>query len=489
MAPPDEQQPSHQPLDGEPTTITREAWLALTVTTLAFFLVVIDVSAVNVAFPSISADFGVSEASLSWIISGYNVTVGSLLLVAGRLADSLGRKRLFLPGVVVFLVGSLCSAVAPSAGLLIAARVLQAFGGAVISPTALAVVLPEFPAARRSMAIGLAGATGSLGGVAGPALGSAIIDLWSWRGIFWINVPLCLLVLALGPRLLRESKNPAASGRIDLLGVPLGTTAIGLIMLAIVQSESWGVTDPRAIALFVAGLALIPVLIRRSARHPEPLLELELFRFPSFRSTNAGVAFYSLAFTSGFLVNSLFLQELWDLPIATVGKALVPAPLLAAVVSPLSGRLADRVGHRWILAGGSLSCALGYGLYTQVLGDQPEVWGRYVPLSLFVGLGVGSTIATWSSAGLSDVPASRFGTANATVRTTQQVCYALGISIVVTVLAAGAGPDALDAYRRAWWFVAVAYVLAALVIATTFPAGSSADRVAVAPPGGHRGRM
>jgi nitrate/nitrite transporter NarK len=295
-------------------------------------------------------------------------------------------------------------------------------------------------------------------------------------------VPLCLLVLLLAPRLLRESKNPEASGRIDLWGVPIGTVAIGLIMLAIVQSESWGVTDPRAIALFVLGLALVPVLIRRSAHHPEPLLELELFRFGSFRSTNAGVAFYSLGFTSGFLANSLFLQQLWDLPIATVGKALVPSPLLAAVASPLSGRLADRIGHRWILTGGSLLCATGYGLFALVLGEEPQVWSRYVPLSLLIGLGVGSTIATWSSAGLSDVPAARFGTANATVRTTQQVCYALGISIVVTLLAVGAGPEALTAYRRAWIFVAVAFVLAAAVIAATFPAGSSRDRAGVPTP-------
>jgi EmrB/QacA subfamily drug resistance transporter len=467
------------PGGAEPKTVTTEAWLALSVTTVAFFLVVIDVSAVNVAFPSIGDDLGVSDASLSWIVSGYNVTVGSLLLVAGRLADSLGRKRLFLPGVVVFLIGSLLSAVAPSASLLIAARVVQAIGGAVVSPTALAVVLPEFPADRRSMAIGVAGATGALGGVAGPALGSAIIDVWSWRGIFWINVPICALVLVLGSRLLRESRNPAASGRIDLLGVVIGIGGIGLVMLAIVQSESWGVTDLRAVALFVAGLALVPVLIRRSSRHPEPLIERELFRFSSFRSTNAGVAFYSLGFASGFLANSLFLQELWELPIATVGRALVPSPLLAAVISPVSGRLADRIGHRWILAGGSAICATGYVLLALAVGDQPAVWSRFVPISLLMGAGIGATIATWSSAGLSDVPPARFATANATVRTTQQVCYALGVSIVVTLLASRAGTESVDAFRRAWLFVAVVFGVAAVVVAATFPTGSSRDRLSL----------
>lgn len=460
-----------------PTEITREAWLALIVTTIVFFLVVIDVSAVNVAFPSISDDFDTSESSLSWIISGYNIVVAAFLLVAGRLADSLGRRRLFLPGVAVFLVGSLASGLAPDTGWLIAARMVQAVGGAIISPTALAVVLPDFPPNRRSMAIGLTGATGALGAVAGPAVGSFIIDAWSWRGIFWMNVPICLVVLVLGPRLLRESKDPNATGRIDFLGVPIGTAAIASIMLAIVQSEEWGLDDPRVISFFVIGVALIPWLLRRSATQPEPLIELDLFRHRSFRATNAGLAFYSLAFTSGFLANSLLLQDLWDQSITTTGMALVVAPLISAVFSPLSGRLADRVGHRWILAGGSVLCGAGYLLFFLVLDNEPHVFDRYVPISIISGIGIGTTIATWASAGLSDVEPAKFGTANATVRTTQQVFYALGISIVITLIAAGTGLDGLQGFRWAWLFIAGGYLTAALVVATTFPAGSSHDRL------------
>ena len=229
--------------------VARSAWLALGVTTLVFFLVVVDVSAVNVAFPGIADDFGVSTTRLSWILSGYNVTVAALLLTAGRLADSLGRKKVFLPGVVIFMIGSIASGMAPSVNLLIGARVLQAVGGAILASTALAVVLPEFPPSKRSTAIGFLGATGGLGAIAGPAIGSILIDIWSWRGIFLINVPVCILVLALAPRLLRESKNPKATGHIDLLGVLIGTLAISSVMVAIVQSESWGPTDLRVIAL------------------------------------------------------------------------------------------------------------------------------------------------------------------------------------------------------------------------------------------------
>lgn len=462
------------------TEVPRSAWMALGVTTLVFFLVVVDISAVNVAFPSIARDFDVSTSQLSWILSGYNITVAALLLLSGRLADSLGRKKIFLPGVAIFAVGSVLSGLAPNVSLLIAARVIQAIGGAILSPTAMAVVLPEFPPSKRSTAIGILGATGGLGAVAGPAIGSLLIDAWSWRGIFWINVPICVIVLAVSPRLLRESKNPMARGRIDLLGVFLGTTAIGAVMLAIVQGESWGLTDPRVVALAVVSLALVPALIYRSKHHDEPLIELPLFRHRSFSSANAGVALYSLAFTSGFLTNSLLLQDLWGQSIRITGQALLLSPLVSAVTSPLSGRLADRLGHRWILALGSLSSGLGYLLYLVVLNEEPHVFDHYVPISILIGLGTGATIATWSSAGLSDIEPAHFGTANATLRTTQQVFYALGIAVVVATLTAGP-VGTISGYRSAWIFVTGCYVAAAVVIAATFPAGSSRDRAATGP--------
>ncbi len=312
---------------------------------------------------------------------------------------------------------------------------LQGVGGAIILATAIAVVLPDFPANKRSTVIGITGATGALGAVVGPALGAFLTDVWSWRGIFWINVPLAAVVLAMSPRLLRESKNPAATGKIDLVGVPIGTAGVGLVMFAIVRSESWGIFDPRVLALAAVGVVLMWLLVRRSRHQPEPLLELDLFALRSFASTNAGLALYSIGFTSGFLVNSLLLQELWDQPLSTVGAALVPAPLLATFVSPIAGRYADRIGHRWILAGGSALCAIGYLLQPLLLDATPAVWSVFVPVGLIVGVGVGATIATWSSAGLTEVRPAQFGTANATVRTTQQVGYALGISVIVAILA------------------------------------------------------
>ncbi|NNE72654.1 MAG: DHA2 family efflux MFS transporter permease subunit [Acidimicrobiales bacterium] len=458
------------------TTVRREAWVALFVSTMVTFLVVIDISAVNVAFPSIREDLEVSEAQLSWVISGYNITVGALLLMAGRLADSWGRRKVYLPGVAGFMVGSLLCGLAPSVELLIAARVVQAIGGAIVAAAGFAVVLPDFPPAKRSTAIGFAGAAGGLGAVTGPALGSILIDAFNWRAIFFLNVPICLLVLVLGPRLLRESSDPDATGRIDYIGVVIGTLAVGLLMFSIVQSEAWGISDARVIGLFIVGALLFPALVARSRRHPEPLIDLSLFQFQSFRSTNVGVTLYGFAFTAGFLVNSLVLQDLWGQSIRVTGAALVLPPVVAAIISPISGSVADRIGHRWVLGLGSTLCGIGYLAYALILDEAPHVFDRFVPIGLIAGAGVGLTVATWSSAGISDIPPPKFGVAGATLNTTRQAAYALGISVCITLIASGASKLDFAGYQRAWFWVAGCYFLSALAIVIMFPAGSSHDR-------------
>jgi EmrB/QacA subfamily drug resistance transporter len=455
------------------------------VATLAFFLVVADMSAVNTGFPSMVAELGGSTSTTSWVVSGYNVTVGALLLSAGRLADSIGRKRVFVPGVAVFLAGSVAAGAAPGVGWLIGARLVQGTGAAAIAATSLAVVLPGVPHHRRSLAVGIAAAVGSLGAVAGPALGSLVIEMWSWRGIFLLNLPVGVVTLALAPRLLIESKDPDASGRIDLPGVIAGTVAVAAVMLAIVTSAGDGVGTGWPAGLMMVGLVSTVALVRRSRRHPEPMIDVELMRMPSFRSANVAAAAWSLGFASGFLANSLFLQQRWQLPMVTVGKVLVVSPVVAAVVSPLAGRLADRFGHRWILAAGSMICGAGYLALRFTIGAEPQVWTRFAPVTAVIGVGVGITVAGWPAAALSDVDHRRLGTAEATVRTTQQVGYALGIAIVVTVLSeADAGElssslaAGLAAHRTAWSFIGLMFGCATLVIAATFPSGRARRQAA-----------
>ena len=270
--------------------IPRRAWLALLVSTIVVFLVVIDISAVNVAFPSIREDFEVSASELSWILSAYNIVVGALLMLSGRLADSIGRRKVYLPGVGhVRRSARCCAPWRPVRGLV--DRGPGGAGGRRVDHAGRrvrgdAARVPPDPAGHRDRH--RRGDRRSLGAVVGPVVGSLIIDVFSWRGIFWLNVPLCVLVLFLGPRLLRESRDPNATGRIDPIGVPIGTAAVALVMFGIVQSESWGIGDVRVIALVLVGLALVPVLIHRCRVHPEPLIQLDLFSLSIVRQHQPG---------------------------------------------------------------------------------------------------------------------------------------------------------------------------------------------------------
>ena len=459
-------------------TIPTRAWGALFVSTIVVFFAVVNLSSVNVAFPSIREDLGSTDTELSWIIAAYNLALSAFLLAAGRLADSLGRKRVYLPGVAIFGLGSILCALAPGTWTLVAARVVQGIGGSITIAAGFAVMLPEFPPTRRSTPIGIAGAAGALGAVVGPVVGSLVIDLFSWRAIFWLNVPLTLLVLIIGPKLLSESRDPEATGNIDWLGVVMGTLGVGSIIFAITQTDAWGLLHPGIIGLASFGLALTVLLVRRSRSHEEPLIDTDLFRHRSFTSANISAALYSLAFASGPLATSLLLQDIWNLPVRDVGLAFAPAPLLAAAASPIAGRWADRIGHRWLLTAGCALLGLSYLLYILAFDETPTLWNQYVPISLLAGLGIGLSIATWSSAAVSDVSPARFGTAGATFNTLRQSALALGVAVVVALIASTGDSISVAGVQLAFGFVTACFFIAAIVVAATFPKGSARDRAA-----------
>jgi len=454
--------------------VSREAWLALAVATSAAFLVVIDVSVVNVALPSIAEDFEATTTDLSWVISGYNIALASLMLLAGRLADRRGRRRVFMVGVVGFLVGSALCGMAPNVESLIAARVVQAVGGAMLTPASLAMVLPQFPLAKRGVAIGVWGAMGALGAAFGPTVGALLIEASNWRLIFLINVPIGVLVVVAATRLVSESKDETATGPLDVIGVPIGVLGVALAMWGIVRSEADGWTSPSVLGLLAAGLILIPVVVWRSARHPAPLLDLSLFKARSFSVAAAAFWVYSLAFTAGFLLNSFMLQRLWGMSVLETGFALTPGPIVGALSSAPLGSLSDRVGHRWVVASGALLCSASYLWILAFAGEGQEFLRVFLPANLALGLGVGATIAGLQSAAMSDIAPHQFASANATIRTMQQIGYAIGISVVVTL----AADLDLAGFQAGYTWVVGAYFAAAVVLAVFYPSGSASSRAA-----------
>ncbi len=456
--------------------VERRSWLALGAATAAAFMVVVDVSIVNVAFPSIQQSLGASNAALSWIVSGYSITVGSFLLLSGRLADRQGRRRMFNLGLAVFAAGSLLCGVAPRVEMLVAARVVQAMGGSLIMPSSLAMVLPEFPVSRRSAAIGMWGAMGALGAAFGPSIGALLINGLGWRWIFYVNLPIAALVFAASLRLVRESRGEAAGGRLDVVGVPMGTLALALIMAAIVQGEGWGYGDSRVLALAAVGAVLLPFVVWRSRSHPNPLLDLTLFSYRSFWSATASFGLYALAFVPGFLMSSLLLQDLWGLSVLEAGLGLTPGPIMASLLSIPAGRQADRWGHRWLLTSGVALCGLSYVWLLLMAGESSAYFAVFLPANIALGIGVGLSIATFVSAAMCDISPSRFAIANATTRTVQQVCFALGIAVVVALFSSAPSSDLLSGYQRAWVWVIAAFAASAVLFALAFPSGNAIRR-------------
>ncbi|WP_420432017.1 MFS transporter [Candidatus Poriferisocius sp.] len=456
--------------------VERRSWLALGAATAAAFMVVVDVSIVNVAFPSIQKSLGASNAALSWIVSGYSITVGSFLLLSGRLADRQGRRKMFNLGLAIFAVGSLFSGVAPEVEVLIAARVVQAMGGSLIMPSSLAMVLPEFPVSRRSAAIGMWGAMGALGAAFGPSIGALLIEGLGWRWIFYVNLPIAALVFMASTRLVRESRDEDSEGRLDVVGVPMGTLALALVMVAIVQGEGWGYGDPRIVVFAVVGVVLLPFVVWRSRSHPNPLLDLSLFSYRSFSSATASFGLYALGFVPGFLMSSLLLQDLWGLSVLEAGLGLTPGPIMASALSVPIGRMADRWGHRWLLTSGVALCGLSYLWLLLLAGESSAYFAVFLPSSIVLGTGVGLSIATFVSAAMCDISPSRFAIANATTRTVQQVCFALGIAVVVALFSSAPADDMLVGFQRAWIWVIASFGASAALIMAAFPAGTATRR-------------
>lgn len=451
-------------VETQPAESTRDGargWKVLAVCSIAVFLVSLDVTIVNIALPEIVEDFESDPRTLSWTLSGYNIAFAACLLTSGRIADRFGRRRVFFTGIWTFTAASALCALAPDTGTLIAARLLQAVGGALIMPASLALVLPEFPIERRSAAIGVWGAVGGLSAATGPILGSLLIDTIGWRGLFVINAPVCLIAYLFGRSLLVESRDPTSTGLPDILGALLATSSVALIVLGIVEGHQWEWTSGRTIGVFVLGVTLLGAFVARCATTPDPVLDLSLFEKRFFSVANASALLFSAGFFGMFYVNVRFLTEVWHYSVAGSGLAFAPGPLVSAIVAAPAGRLADRYGHRVIVVPGTLLFAAGIAWIVLFVPDQPDYWRTYFPAFLVVGVGVGMTIATIGAASNAFLPPTRFAMGGAVNATLRQIGSAFGVAIVVAIVGDQITPAGSD---RAFTFVGIAALLSALLM-------------------------
>lgn len=457
----------------------RRRWLVLAVCSVAVFMSFLDVTIVNIAFPSLRAHFADAPLPvLSWVINGYGITFAALLVPAGRLADRWGRRRVFLAGVAVFVAASVACGLAPTPGFLIAARVVQAMGAAAVVPASTALLLPEFPLTQRATAMAIWGASGAVAAAAGPSLGGVLVDWMDWRLVFFVNLPIGLAALVAARRLLRESRDGAADRGVDLAGAALLATGVAALALGIVEGPDRGWTSPGVLAGFAVGAVLLGSLVLRCLRHPAPIVEPALFRVRSFAVANAGTLVFAVGFHALLLGNVLFLTGVWQYSVAEAGLALTPGPLVAAVASPVGGRLADRFGQRATALPGGLAFAAGTAFLATAATPVPAYAQTFLPGVLLTGLGVGLSISSFGSAAVAELPRTRYATGSAVTSCARQIGAVLGVAVLLAVLGDAPAPPA---FRTAWWIM-VGTGLAAAVCAAALGRVRARD-VDLVPPG------
>ena len=434
-------------------------WRVLGIASVASFLVYLDVTVVNVAFPDIEGGFpDASRAGLSWVLAAYNITFAALLVPGGRIADRVGRRRLFLAGLVVFCGASAACSAAPSAEALIGARIVQAIGGAALVPAAQGLVLEAFPLRERSTAVSLWVAAGAVAAALGPPLGGVIVEVGDWRWVFLVNLPIGLATLAWGAATLPESRDPAATRFPDPLGILLAGGSVGLLTLGIVQGGEWGWSSAAVLGSFAVSAALGGGLVARSRGRANAAVDLRLFGVRSFSLANAASVMMGIAFYGQIFAAVLFMTTVWGYSALEAGLGLAPAPVAAAIAAGLGGRRAE--GHPLLpmTIAGILAFVAGSLWLYAALGAEPAYASEILPGTLLLGAGSGLAVSMLATRAAQSLPPARFAVGGAVNSATRQIGAALGVAIVVAVVGTPAPGDAVDAFAAGWLVIGGAAV-------------------------------
>jgi len=437
------------------------------VLSLAIFMSSLDLFIVNLAFPYISRDFhGSSLDSLSWVLNGYSILFAAVLVPAGRWADRIGRRRMFVAGLVVFTLGSILSGLSVDVATLISSRLVQAMGAGMMVPASLSLLLAAVPGHARAQAIGTWSAIGALGAALGPVIGGFLVEV-SWRWVFWINIPVGVVTVILALKVLPESRDETANARPDMLGAVLVALAAGSLALALVKAPSWGWSSKDFFGLLVVVLAASLGVVFRSARHDAPVVDLKLLESRSFNGTIlASIAYY--AGFGAFLLGMVeFLTGVWHFSAIEAGLAIAPGPLMvlpfARVVAP---RLTATLGGAGRVA--VIGCFVNVAAQSLWL-TQMQVHAAYathlLPVQLLGGAGVGLTIPSLIGAGTASIPPARFGTGSGVLNMARQIGTVLGVAGLIAILTGLNAADPLVAFRHGTELVIGFFALAGLTSA------------------------
>jgi EmrB/QacA subfamily drug resistance transporter len=475
-----------------PADTARARWAAVVLACVAQFMVILDVSVVNVALPSIRDDLGFSGAGLQWVVNAYTLAFAGFLLLGGRMADLLGRRRVFIGGLLLFSLASLAGGLASSQGMLVAARAAQGLGGAIISPASLAIITTTFTdGGDRNKALGAWGAMGGAGGAFGVLLGGVLTDFAGWQWILFINVPIGLAAAALAPRLVAEGRSAAGTRQFDFAGALSVTLGLVAIVYAIVRTEVNGWASAETIVVLAAGLALIGLFLAIEGRFAaRPLMPLGIFRSRPLSGANAVVFLLGASMFGMWFFVSLYLQQVIGYTPLEAGLAFLPMTATIIVGSTVVARLTARRGAKPLLVLGMTLQAIGLLLFSRVSADGSYMSDVLAP-SLVTAAGLGIAFVPVTIAAMAGVAPTQAGLASGLVNTSRQVGGALGLAILATVATAhteafgGTGAEALTAgYQRAFEIGAGFATVGALVALFVLKVERAPAREPVAEPAG-----
>jgi EmrB/QacA subfamily drug resistance transporter len=411
-------------------------WLPLTAVCLGTFVLLVDVTIVNVALPAMAINLHMSLSALQWVIDGYALTLAALLIGIGVVADRLGHRLIHVTGLVVFALASLASGLAPNAGALVAARVVQGVGGAAMLATIFALLNSSYAGRDRGTAYGIWGAVSGASTAAGPLIGGPLTESLSWRWIFFVNLPVGVLAIVTCLVALRDPHTPTPR-RVDPVGMALFTAAIGALTFGMIRANEHGWGDPTCWSMLVAGAVLLLGFTVAESRIHQPLLDLALLRDSTFSGVLLAALLLNLATYVSFAYTSIWMQSVLHLTPITAGLVGLPMSAAAFVVSASLGRMMHRLRARYVISAGILLIGIG-DLLDAVLVHASASWPALLPGFLVVGVGVGMATPPLNSTGMAAAPAERGGMAAGAVNTARQVGFAFGIALLGSVFTAGA---------------------------------------------------
>src|SRR5581483_2129229 len=410
-------------------------WWTLAAVSFGLFMIMLDNTIVNVALPSIQSSLGLTISELEWVVTGYALTFGALMLTGGKLADLLGRRLVFVAGLAVFTLSSLACGLADSASVLIAARVVQGVGAALMNPSTLSIITVTFPPRQRGTAIGIWAGVSALALAIGPLVGGLITEHINWNWIFFINVPVGALAILAAFAFIDETRDTSHEQRPDVPG--LFTSALGLFPLsyALIEANTYGWTSGRILAAFAIAVVSIAAFVLLERHQRLPMLDLSLFRNIGFSGANSVMLLVGLAMFGVFFYVSLYVQQILGYSPTQAGAAFLPWTLLIILIAPQAGRLSDRFGPRPFVGGGMLILAGSLFLFSH-MGRHESFWGL-LPAMLLGGLGMSLAMAPTTAAAMSSVRPDKAGVGSAVLNSMRQVGGSLGIAVMGAIVASG----------------------------------------------------